>query len=198
MSQFAASVGSKPITASRNRGKYKNYMRKIIDEFTARDDLSAWWKWRLRHPEVPRHKESPETSKRYREQNRERITNYLSEYAKRPEVREFRKLSYRRRIADLILYAARSRAKKKNLDFNIDKSDIIIPEMCPITLLPLYVNNGKSGPNSPTLDRVHNHLGYTKGNVEVISKKANTHKGNMSFEEIERMYNYMKKERLLF
>lgn len=139
-------------------------------------------------------RQTPEATKLYRDLNKDRIKDYLSRYGQRPEIKELRRYKYRYKIIDVLFSAAKFRAKRKNIDFNIDKSDIIVPEVCPIAHIPLYVNNGKSGPNSPTLDRIKNSLGYVKGNVRVISKRANTHKGNMSFEEIERMYLYAKQE----
>lgn len=86
----------------------------------------------------------------------------------------------------LMLKAARQRARKKNLPFNITLEDIIIPTTCPVLGMTLKFNKGsKSGgrPDSPSLDRIKPELGYVKGNVRVISHRANHLKSNATLEE---------------
>jgi hypothetical protein len=75
---------------------------------------------------------------------------------------------------------ARERAKKKNIPFNITIKDIHIPEVCPIMKVPLVANSRYS----PSLDKKDPNLGYTKGNVAVISMIANNLKGNASYAEV--------------
>ena len=79
---------------------------------------------------------------------------------------------------------AKLRAKQNDVPFNISKSDIIIPELCPILGLDLKVNQGKVGKNSPSLDRIVPELGYVVGNIQVISHLANTMKSSASKEEL--------------
>jgi len=88
-----------------------------------------------------------------------------------------------------ILYAsAKQRAKKNNLPFNIELSDIIIPEYCPILDIKLerkeYGKGGSFQPNSPSLDKIIPEKGYVKGNIMVISMKANIIKGNATINEL--------------
>jgi hypothetical protein len=87
-----------------------------------------------------------------------------------------------------LLAYAKDRAKRKGQEFNIDKTDIDIPVFCPILGIPIYSEpkNKPSGPcpNSPSLDRIDNTKGYIKGNVKVISHKANTMKHNASPSEL--------------
>lgn len=80
--------------------------------------------------------------------------------------------------------AARARAKKKGLLFDIDQRDVIVPEHCPVFGYSLEVRKGVSSTNSPTLDRIDNSRGYVKGNVWVISKRANTLKNDGSLEDL--------------
>lgn len=93
-----------------------------------------------------------------------------------------------------MLKRAKIRAAQKGLDFNIDSSDIIIPEVCPMLGIKLEFGFNKQGGNynSPSLDRIIPELGYTKGNVMVISKRANMIKTDASFEEIEKVYLFLK------
>lgn len=82
-----------------------------------------------------------------------------------------------------MLRDARKRAKDKGIECTIDIEDIQIPEYCPISLLKLQCNVGGLKPNSPTLDRVDNSKGYIKGNVQVISNRANAMKRDATVEE---------------
>lgn len=80
--------------------------------------------------------------------------------------------------------AAKKRAEEKDLEFNIDESDIIIPEICPILEVPLVFGTKDNYDYSPSLDRIDNTKGYIKGNVWVISKKANTMKSSATLQEL--------------
>lgn len=66
---------------------------------------------------------------------------------------------------------ARKRATKQNIPFNIDRSDVVVTELCPIFKTKLETKHPLNG---PSLDRVVPELGYVKGNVVVISRAANT------------------------
>lgn len=86
----------------------------------------------------------------------------------------------------VLLRAAKARATKKNMEFNIDVSDIVIPECCPLLEIKLEFKRGSHGPHdaSPTLDRIDSKKGYVKGNVWVISLMANKIKTNATVEQI--------------
>jgi len=71
-----------------------------------------------------------------------------------------------------------------NSPFNLEYSDVIIPKKCPILEIPIFKGNERHVANSPSLDRLVPELGYVKGNVRVISYKANTMKSDASIEEI--------------
>ena len=81
----------------------------------------------------------------------------------------------------LLWKMAKHRSKEFGLDFNIDVSDIIIPEVCPLLKCKLDSSSKKT---LPSLDRIDNSKGYIKGNVRVISFKANQMKSNASQEEL--------------
>lgn len=104
--------------------------------------------------------------------------------------REWRK----RNPEKLHLNAARARAKRLGQDFNIDISDIVIPQRCPILDIPIIITRGRYTENGPSLDRIDNSKGYVKGNVRIVSCKANKHKADLSLEDIERLYKYSKGE----
>ncbi len=105
------------------------------------------------------------------------------------------KLKERRKLnpAPRLVESAKYRAKKKGLDFNITTEDVSIPEFCPVLGIPLKTSdNGKPQNNSPTIDRIENSKGYVRGNVKIISHRANTLKGNATVEEVEKILKYMK------
>lgn len=93
-----------------------------------------------------------------------------------------------------MLREAKRRAKGKGLAFDISPEDIPWSDECPILKVKLERNKGNVQTNSPTLDRVNSSFGYIRGNVRIISWRANLLKGNLSLEEAERLVAYMKKE----
>ena len=85
-----------------------------------------------------------------------------------------------------MLMHAKKRAKELSLPFDIKLEDIIIPEFCPVfpsVRLGRY-NGVENRANSPSLDRVIPNLGYVRGNIAVISYRANSIKQNATAEEI--------------
>jgi cupin superfamily acireductone dioxygenase involved in methionine salvage len=89
--------------------------------------------------------------------------------------------------------AAKVRAQKRGLAFNITKIDIIIPEVCPVLGIPLKHNSRHMGDSSPTIDRIDNSRGYTRDNIVIISMKANRLKSNATLEEIQQIAEFYKK-----
>jgi hypothetical protein len=94
---------------------------------------------------------------------------------------------YSRRFPEkALLRSCRKRASRNKIEFNIDESDIIIPDICPILLTPIkYGSDNRS--EWPSVDKVNPLKGYTKGNITVISYHANRMKSNMSIDDVRRM-----------
>jgi hypothetical protein len=84
-----------------------------------------------------------------------------------------------------LLRVAKSRAKKRNIPFSINKKDIIIPTHCPLLGIKLKRSRKRLHPNSYSLDRINNDKGYIPGNVLVISQRANILKNNATLEELQ-------------
>jgi len=84
------------------------------------------------------------------------------------------------------LRCARRRAQKRGLPFDLIVEDINVPRFCPALGIPLYRASGRraQGPNSPTLDRITPELGYVRGNVRVISSRANQIKSDATPAEL--------------
>ena len=128
--------------------------------------------------------------KNYKENNKSHIKEYHKNYSKENYSTEKRRKQYRENIESELLNHAKNRAKKKNLDFNLEKNDIVIPDFCPVFGIKIGFHNKQ---NVPTLDRIDNTKGYIKGNIEIISSKANRLKNNGTIDDFERIINYMKK-----
>ena len=108
------------------------------------------------------------------------------------ESREKLKKWYRNNTRNRLYSSAKRRAKVKNLDFNIEKDDITIPDKCPILDINLVVGDEYAHDNSPSLDRIIPEKGYVKGNVIVISHKANSIKNNATIADLEKVFNFYK------
>jgi len=93
---------------------------------------------------------------------------------------------------------AKQRAASKNLPFDIaqeDVRDLVIDlEFCPVLGVKLEWGNSKLQDDSPTLDKVVPELGYVKGNIAVISNKANRIKTDANLEEIGKVWCWLKKQ----
>lgn len=87
----------------------------------------------------------------------------------------------------------RSKCTREHIPFDLSVDDIIIPDHCPI--LGIELEFGKSDgekwrDNSPSIDRIIPSLGYVKGNVLVISYRANRIKNDATIEELVKIASY--------
>jgi hypothetical protein len=136
-------------------------------------------------------------AKRYYYENQEKAIEKVQEYRdkNRPIIQEKGRTYYRRKLTNRLLNSARARAKKYKIDFNITEEDIFVPTHCPLLGIPLKVAQGKSSSkmHSPSLDRFDINKGYVKGNVWVISYKANTMKSDASLQELQNLVTNLQK-----
>lgn len=136
--------------------------KRIIDEFS--DVPSANKRWKLRNP----------------------LKAKQSDHRRRQDYRLNNPVGY-------ILKRAKNRAKEKGLEFSISKEDIIIPDICPILGYSFnFKATKKDYDAAPSLDRIDSSKGYIKGNVHVISHRANTLKSNATIEELEKVIKFLK------
>lgn len=102
----------------------------------------------------------------------------------REHFKEYRRQWRRKNLVLCLWKEARRRSKAKGIDFDIEVTDI--PPMgsaCPI-FGTTFTTTGKS-PTSPSLDRIDPKRGYVKGNVWLISYRANLIKNDGTAEEHE-------------
>ena len=85
-------------------------------------------------------------------------------------------------------YDARKRAVKLGLPFEIQPEDIQVPEVCPVLGLRLGIGGRDA---AATLDRVIPGIEYVRGNVRVISFRANRLKSDASPDELKAILKYM-------
>lgn len=88
-----------------------------------------------------------------------------------------------KRIADptkALLARVKSRSTKKGIKFDLTITDIVIPKVCPVLGTPFTYGTYYAA----SLDRVDNTKGYVKGNVQVLSHKANAMKNSANIEEL--------------
>jgi hypothetical protein len=112
-------------------------------------------------------------SKEYYEKNKERI----SEAGKKS-----RSSNYEQHL----LSSVKNRCKNRTgIECSITLEDIVIPEMCPYLNIPLtrIQGQGKVWSNA-SVDRIDPSKGYVKGNIQIISNKANMMKHNATHEEL--------------
>lgn len=113
---------------------------------------------------------------------------------KNEEIRKALGRAAGRKIIQMHLSAKR-RAKERGIEFDITPSDLLdlyTPE-CPIFKTKLNWEHRGSGAahDSPSLDRKVPSLGYIKGNVWIISYRANTIKNDATPEELLALANAM-------
>ena len=146
-----------------------------------------------------------EYRKEYKEKNKEKIQqsynmrkekynlNRMKVYHSNEEESR-KKLAkwYRTSTSRRLFNSAKRRAKVNGLDFNIEQEDIVVPKKCPALGIELAVGIGYAHDNSPSLDRIIPEKGYVKGNVIVVSHKANSIKNNATIKDLEKVYRFYK------
>lgn len=95
-----------------------------------------------------------------------------------------RRASYRRNHIHNMIANARERSKIKGYEFSITDDDIVIPEVCPLLNVPFVLGEKGNYEYTPTIDRIDNSKGYTKDNIWIITKKANSMKNSATPEEL--------------
>lgn len=158
-----------------------------------KEEINAWRRKRYLEREDVRikyaeYKATPETRAKHAEYARlKRINNP-------EECRARDRAHYQKTPAAHLFYSVKGRAKRQELPFDLDKSDIVIPDVCPVLGI-LITPCAENRDNSPSVDRIIPELGYVKGNVVVISYRANRIKNDASLAELELVVAYVQQHK---
>lgn len=110
--------------------------------------------------------------------------------------RGYKKNLRRDRPALVLFHHARTRASARLVPFEITEDDItaVWPTdgKCPALGIPLEAGKEVLHDGSPTLERLDNTLGYTPGNIAVISYAANRAKSSLTLPQMERLLAWMR------
>jgi len=123
----------------------------------------------------------------YRQQNKEKSKLYMRSLREfdNEKVKLTRNKSYRNTSPlEKILRQSKHRAKAKYIEFDIELKDLTLPTKCPYLKVPFIIGTKDNYEYTHSIDRIDNNKGYIKGNVEIITKKANSMKNNASAEEL--------------
>lgn len=110
-------------------------------------------------------------------------TKINKEISKEKRLKKWGKLQLNNedRKVSRLLVTARQRSRRDNLEYNLWPIDLQpLPKVCPVFGIALSYNGhrGQNYENWATIDRIDNSKGYVKGNVAVISYKANMYKAH--------------------
>lgn len=138
--------------------------------------------WRSKNPE-----RAKGNARAWKEANREKVNGYAKAYRlKHPEnTKALDKKKWLSLTSEQVLFRlAKHRAKILDVPFDLTVEDIVIPNSCPCLGIILVRGVKRTHDASPTLDRLDPLGGYTRGNVWVISFRANAIKRNASPQEL--------------
>lgn len=157
--------------------KRKNKIEREIKSWCKLCEKSALQIWRKNNPNE------------YSEQSRKNGLKRIHRVTNDPEYRNFLRIqkaeNAKKNVKSYLLSRIKSRAKRRNIPFDLEISDLIIPTHCPLLGVKLELGVKGNYFNSPSVDRINNTLGYVKGNIAIISCKANSMKNSATKEEME-------------
>jgi hypothetical protein len=91
----------------------------------------------------------------------------------------------------LWLSNCKHRASKKGVPFDLTLDDLVFPDICPILGIPMVMRSGAFHDNSPSIDRMVPTKGYVKGNVQIISYRANRLKAHGTLDDLRKIVAWM-------
>jgi len=149
--------------------------------------------WRKKNPEKAKIQ-----ARKYCDNHPERILRANKKWreSNKLKIQQYGKMRRRTYPNLYLLKTAKERAKKLGVTFDLQSSDITIPEKCPYLGIPLKMSEGRMSDHSPTLDRIDNNLGYIPKNVIIVSWRANRLKGDSTPKELRKIAAAV--ERLLY
>src|SRR5579863_257581 len=138
-------------------------------------------KWKRGH-----RKSVNQINKRWKDKNRVLVR-------RREKDRAYRRAGTGEGYRALWLNNIKHRARKKGLPFDLTLEDLVFPNICPVLGIPIKERSGAFSDNSPSIDRTIPERGYVKGNVAIMSYRANRIKCHASLAELRAIVAYMEK-----
>ena len=122
-------------------------------------------------------------------------TAYMKKWRQdnRLKTRDYERKARRDNPVSKMVQNAKYRARAAGMPFNLVPEDVVIPTHSPALGIPLRVG-GASLDDSPSLDRLIPELGYVRGNVTVISYRANRIKNNSTLEELKLIASWVERQ----
>lgn len=152
---------------------------------------SEAYRWREENPE--RWQAIQQRSLKKRSKTGQLAANKQTYYERHSE--EIKARTRRHRLHSYEKYLVtrlRRKAEEHGLPFDLAPEDITIPDVCPVLGITLRKEGLGQRDDSPSVDRLVPSLGYVRGNVRIISKRANQIKNCATIREVELVLAYMK------
>lgn len=123
------------------------------------------------------------------------MVNWTDDELKKIDLKGLLEYAIRQKLSRT-LGNTKSVCEKEGVPFDMTVDDLApFPLTCPVLGLTInWMSTGVSGNDSPSIDRMVPEKGYVRGNVRVISNKANRLKSNASLDELDAIVRYMKGE----
>jgi len=86
----------------------------------------------------------------------------------------------------------RAKCLDRKIPFDITRQDLPVPKICEVLGIPLFYSGSKTD-NNPEVDRLIPAKGYVRGNVRVISARANRLKQDATVGEVRAILRYMER-----
>lgn len=140
---------------------------------------------------------------KYKAQNREKLISYGRNYFLKNRNQLLKKMKERyektkpktlRQTISRNISNIKSKCLSTGVPFNITINDVVIPRRCPLLGIELRAGLPRNSAESPSIDRIVPSLGYVKGNVWVISNRANILKNDATLEELEMLTENLRKK----
>lgn len=150
---------------------------------------------RLENPEKWSAKARRERESRTPEQRAERAAYQKRWFAENPTYsRDKQAEDHRNSPTKRMVEAAKVRAKRIGVPFDLDWRTIEIPKVCPVLGIDMVAGQKGFCDTAPSFDRLIPALGYVASNVRVISYRANAIKRDATVDELRALVAYMERE----
>lgn len=124
-----------------------------------------------------------QNNKKWQEENRDKTKAYLKKYksSNNPKYLAYCEANYEK----WLLSNAKRAEKDRGIPCDLELTDIYIPKSCPYLGIPLTRIRGAGQlDTNASIDKIDPTKGYVKGNIQIISRKANRMKNNASIVEL--------------